>query len=55
MFEIDDEEERIIENIKLQKKLNADSSLLTLKMIAELSRLKNTKLKGKDVMSFDDF
>jgi hypothetical protein len=54
-FEIEDEDDRIADQQRDKKKLNVDSSILTLKMLAELSRAKNAKLKGKDLMCFDDF
>lgn len=50
LFDADEEDERILEELTNSKKLNADASILTLKMLTELC-----KNKGKNIMSFDDF
>jgi len=53
-FNIIEEDDRI-ENRVDTKKLNADAQVLTMRMLAELSKNKSVKLKGKDIMCFDDY
>jgi len=38
-----------------KKKLNSDVIINTIKMLKELAKDKNQKLKGRDIMSFDDY
>mmetsp|Transcript_11619 Transcript_11619/g.17612 ORF Transcript_11619/g.17612 Transcript_11619/m.17612 type:complete len:81 (-) Transcript_11619:556-798(-) len=52
-FNIIEEDDRI-ENMQDSKKLNQDAGVLTMRMLTELSKNK-VKLKGKDMMSFDDY
>lgn len=52
LYDAYDEDERILENQAENKKFNADSSVLTLKMLTEFSL---DKTAGKKLMSFDDF
>lgn len=54
-YDPDEEEDRLNQNMKLSKKLLADSQIVTIRMLSELARDKEAKLKGKDMMSFDDF
>ena len=41
--------------MKENKKLHSDIINNTIKLLQELTKEKGRKLKGKDIMSFDDF
>ena len=53
-YDAEDEDLRL-ENKQDNKKFLADAQYITLKMLTEMSKNKSAKLKGKDIMSFDDF
>jgi hypothetical protein len=54
LFDADEEDERILEELTNSKKLNADASILTLNMLTKVySEL--GKNQSKNIMSFDDF
>lgn len=54
-FDVQEEDARLVNNMKEKKKLNSDSQMLTLKMLTEFSKNKNQKLKGVNMMQFEDF